>query len=113
MSLHPKIWEMKCLLAGHRATIGGEKRNFSPIRRFFPRGRPTGGLSMLKAFIAGAVAIGLIVAPTASGAMSTNQKTHKTHHAQKKMAPGTTTGMSTGTTTGKATSGTKAKSTGY
>jgi hypothetical protein len=45
--------------------------------------------------------------------MSTNQKTHKTHHAQKKMAPGTTTGMSTGTTTGKATSGAKAKSTGY
>jgi hypothetical protein len=67
---------------------------------------------MLKALIAGAVVIGLIVAPTAAGAMSTHQ-THKIHHAQKKMAPGTTTGMSTGTTTGKATSGAKAKSTGY
>jgi len=70
---------------------------------------------MLKTLIAGAVAIGLIVAPTAAGAMSTHQKTHKTHHTQKKMemAPGTTTGMSTGTTTtGKATSGAKTKS-GY
>ena len=68
---------------------------------------------MLKTFIAGAVAIGLIVAPTAAGAMSTHQKTHKIHHAQKKMAPGTTIGTSTGTTAGKVTSGAKAKSTGY
>ena len=73
---------------------------------------------MLKSLIAGAVAVGLIVAPTAAGAMSTNQmsthqKTHKIHHAQKKMAPGTTTGTSTGTTAGKVTSGAKAKSTGY
>ena len=70
---------------------------------------------MLKALIAGVVAIGLIVAPTAAGAMSTmstHQKTHKIHHAQKKMAPGTTTGMSTGTTTTGATSAAKAKS-GY
>ena len=73
---------------------------------------------MLKSLIAGAVAVGLIVAPTAAGAMSTNQmsthqKTHKMHHAQKtKMAPGTTTGMAPATTTGTATSGAKAK-TGY
>ncbi|OKO80774.1 hypothetical protein AC629_27015 [Bradyrhizobium sp. NAS80.1] len=68
---------------------------------------------MLKALIAGAVAIGLSVAPTATSAMSkSHQTTHKVHHAGKKMAPGTTTGMSTGTTTGKATSGAKAKS-GY
>jgi len=67
---------------------------------------------MLKALIAGAVAIGLIVAPTAAGAMSTHHKTYKTHSAQKKMEPGTTTGMSTGKT-GKETSGAKAKSTGY
>ncbi|MGV7219793.1 hypothetical protein [Bradyrhizobium sp. UFLA05-112] len=69
---------------------------------------------MLKAFITGAIAISLIVAPTAAGAMSTHQKTHKTHHAKKmEMAPGTTTGMSSGTTTTeKATSGAKAKS-GY
>jgi hypothetical protein len=74
---------------------------------------------MLKSLIAGAVAVGLIVAPTAGGAMSTNQmsahqKTHKMHHAQNKMkmSPGTTTGMAPGTTTGTATSGTKAK-TGY
>jgi hypothetical protein len=64
---------------------------------------------MLKALIAGAVAIGLIVAPTAAGAMSTHHKTPKTHQTQKKMEPGTTTGMATGTTTGKATSGSKAK----
>ena len=78
---------------------------------------------MFKALMAGAVAIGLIVAPTAAGAMSTQHKTDKTHkihhaqkgkmhHAQKKMAPGTTTGMSTGTATEKATGGAKAKS-GY
>jgi hypothetical protein len=64
---------------------------------------------MLKTLIAGAVAIGLIVAPTAAGAMSTHQKTHKIHHAQKKMEPGTTTG----TSSGKATGGAKAKPTGY
>jgi hypothetical protein len=73
---------------------------------------------MFKALMAGAVAIGLIVAPTAAGAMSTQHKTdkmhktHKIHHAQKKMAPGTTTGMSSGTATEKATGGAKAKS-GY
>jgi hypothetical protein len=70
---------------------------------------------MFKALIAGAVAIGLIVAPTAAGAMSTQDKTHKTHkihHAQKKMAPGTTTGMSSGKATEKTTGGAKAKS-GY
>jgi hypothetical protein len=61
---------------------------------------------MLKTLIAGAVAIGLIVAPTAAGAMSTH---HKIHHAQKKMEPGTTTG----TSSGKATGGAKAKPTGY
>jgi hypothetical protein len=73
---------------------------------------------MLKSLIAGAVAVGLIVAPTAAGAMSTNEmsthKTHKMHHAQKKMkmAPGTTTGMAPRTTTGTATGGASAK-TGY
>ena len=69
---------------------------------------------MFKALMAGAVAVGLIVAPTAAGAMSTHKtdKTHKMHHSQKKMAPGTTTGMSSGTVTGKATGGAKAKS-GY
>ncbi|MGY4473022.1 hypothetical protein [Bradyrhizobium sp. USDA 3364] len=74
---------------------------------------------MFKALIAGAVGIGLIVAPAAAVAMSTQGKTtstqHKTqkvHHAQKKMAPGTTTGMSTGKTTAKSTGDTKAK-TGY
>ncbi|WP_076865602.1 hypothetical protein [Bradyrhizobium mercantei] len=74
---------------------------------------------MFKALIAGAAAIGLIVAPVAAGAMSTQDKsmstmhkTHKVHHAQKKMAPGTTTGMSTGKTTDKSTGGAKAK-TGY
>ena len=70
---------------------------------------------MFKPLMAGAVAIGLIVAPTAAGAMSTQHKTHKTHkmhHVQKKMAPGTTTGMSSGTATEKATGGAKAKS-GY
>ncbi len=73
---------------------------------------------MFKALMAGAVAIGLIVAPTAAGAMSTHyktdkmHKTHKMHHAQTKMAPGTTTGMSSGTATEKATGGAKAKS-GY
>ncbi len=67
---------------------------------------------MFKALIAGAVALGLIVAPTAAGAMSTHHKTHKIHHTQKKMAPGTTTGMSSGTATEKATGGAKAKS-GY
>lgn len=73
---------------------------------------------MFKALIAGAAAIGLIVAPAAAGAMSTQDKTmstkhktHKIHHAQKKMAPGTT-GMSSGTTTGKSSSGAKEK-TGY
>ncbi|HEX7922816.1 MULTISPECIES: hypothetical protein [Bradyrhizobium] len=74
---------------------------------------------MFKALISGAVAIGLIAAPVAAGAMSTqdksmstHHKTHKVHHAQKKMmAPGTTTGMSSGTTTGQST-GAKAK-TGY
>ncbi|MCC8940858.1 hypothetical protein CI1B_70280 [Bradyrhizobium ivorense] len=76
---------------------------------------------MFKALIAGTVAIGLVIAPTAAGAMSTRDKTtstmhktHKVHHAQKKvkMAPGTTTGMSGGATTGSSTSGAKAKS-GY
>ena len=67
---------------------------------------------MFKALIAGTVAIGLVVAPTAAGAMSTQHKTHKTHHAQKKTAPGTTTGMSSGTKAEKTTGGTKAKS-GY
>ncbi|MCC8948720.1 hypothetical protein H8A97_27335 [Bradyrhizobium sp. Arg62] len=75
---------------------------------------------MFKALIAGAAAVGLIVAPAAAGAMSTQTKTmssthHKTqkvHHAQKKMAPGTTTGMSKGTTTGQSSTGAKAK-TGY
>jgi len=70
---------------------------------------------MFKTLLAGAIAIGLIVAPTAAGAMSTQHKTHKTHkmhHVQKKMAPGTTTGMSSGTATEKATGGAKAKS-GY
>ncbi|MHC1944739.1 hypothetical protein IF803_10185 [Bradyrhizobium sp. UFLA06-06] len=76
---------------------------------------------MFKALIAGAVAIGLIVAPTAASAMSTQDKTmstkhktHKVHHAQKKtkMAPGTTTGMSSGATTGQSSTGAKAK-TGY
>ncbi|MGF6306882.1 hypothetical protein ABIB82_001029 [Bradyrhizobium sp. i1.8.4] len=74
---------------------------------------------MFKALIAGAVAIGLVVAPAAAVAMSTHDKTmsthsktHKVHHAQKKMAPGTTTGMSSGTTTGTSTGGAKAK-TGY
>lgn len=74
---------------------------------------------MLKPLIAGTIAVSLIVAPTAAGAMSTSQmsthhKTHKMHHAQNKMkmAPGTTTGMAPGTTTGAATSGGKAK-TGY
>jgi len=68
--------------------------------------------------MAEAVAIGLIVAPTPAGAMSTHHKTdkmhntQKVHHAQTKMAPGTTTGMSSGTVTGKATGGAKAKS-GY
>ena len=71
---------------------------------------------MFKALITGAVAIGLIGAPVAAGAMSTQNKTtstmhktHKVHHAQKKMAPGTTTGMSSGTTTGQSTGGAKAK----
>ena len=64
---------------------------------------------MFKALIVGAIAIGLSVAPTATRAMPTaHQTTHKVHHAGKKMAPGTTTGMSTG----KAASGAKAKS-GY
>ncbi|MFB9269070.1 hypothetical protein ACFFWD_39185 [Bradyrhizobium erythrophlei] len=72
---------------------------------------------MFKALIAGAVATGLIVAPVAAGAMSTQHKTsthktHKIHHAQKKMAPGTTTGMSSGAATEKTTGGAKAKS-GY
>ena len=61
---------------------------------------------MLKALIAGTVAIGLAVAPVAAGAM-TMHKTHKTHQSTKKMAPGTTTGMSSGTTTGKSTTGMK------
>jgi sterol desaturase/sphingolipid hydroxylase (fatty acid hydroxylase superfamily) len=73
---------------------------------------------MFKALMAGAVAIGLMVAPTAAGAMSTHKmstnhktyKTHKMHHAQKKMTPGTTTGMSGGMATEKRTGGTKAKS---
>ena len=61
---------------------------------------------MFKALIAGAVAIGLAVAPTAAGAMTTLHKTHKMHHSmQKKMAPGTTTGMSGGTKTDKMTGG--------
>jgi|GEM_PF-1748403 len=61
---------------------------------------------MFKALIAGAVAIGLAVAPTAAGAMTTLHKTHKMHHGmQKKMAPGTTTGMSSGTKTDKMTGG--------
>src|SRR5262249_37403524 len=95
-----------------RAAIGRKRKLFTdpPVILW---GRPTGGLSMLKALIAGVVAIGLIVAPTAAGAMSTSQKTHKIHHAQQKVAPGRTTGMSSGATTGKATSGAKAKSTGY
>ncbi|MES5482233.1 hypothetical protein QMZ05_05695 [Bradyrhizobium sp. INPA03-11B] len=77
---------------------------------------------MFKALIAGAVAVGLIAAPAAAmtnqgKSTSTMHKTHKVHHAQKKMAPGTTTGMSTGKTTtdkstGGATGDTKAK-TGY
>ncbi|NEU95565.1 hypothetical protein [Bradyrhizobium uaiense] len=72
---------------------------------------------MFKALIAGAVAVGLIAAPAAAmttqgKSTSTMHKTHKVHHAQKKMAPGTTTGMSSGTTTGQATGGAKAK-TGY
>ena len=62
---------------------------------------------MFKALIAGAVAIGLAVAPTAAGAMTTLHKTHKMHHSmQKKMAPGTTTGMSSGTKSDKMTGGT-------
>jgi hypothetical protein len=71
---------------------------------------------MFKALMAGAVAIGLIVAPTAAGAMSTHKtdkmhNTHKMHHAaqKNKMAPGTTTGMSSGTATEKSTGGAKAK----
>jgi hypothetical protein len=69
---------------------------------------------MFKALIAGAVAIGLAVAPTAAGAMSSQHKTHKVHHAQKKMAPQTTTGMSSGTATEKTTTGTaKTKSKAY
>ncbi|UGY16513.1 hypothetical protein [Bradyrhizobium septentrionale] len=74
---------------------------------------------MFKTLIAGAAAIGLIVAPAAAGAMSTQSKSTSTHHktqkmhqTQKKMAPGTTTGMSSGTTTGQSTGGAKAK-TGY
>jgi hypothetical protein len=72
---------------------------------------------MFKALMAGAVAIGLIVAPTAAGAVSTHKtdkmhNPHKMHHAQKKMAPGTTTGMSSGTATEKTTGSAKAKS-GY
>ncbi|MHC2332631.1 hypothetical protein [Bradyrhizobium sp. USDA 4454] len=72
---------------------------------------------MFKALIAGAAAVGLVVAPAAAMSTqgkttSTMHKTHKVHHAQKKMAPGTTTGMSSGTTTGQATGGAKAK-TGY
>ncbi|MGY3443910.1 MULTISPECIES: hypothetical protein [unclassified Bradyrhizobium] len=72
---------------------------------------------MFKALIAGAVAVGLIAAPAAAmttqgKSTSTMHKTHKIHHAQKKMAPGTTTGMSSGTTTGQASGGAKAK-TGY
>ncbi|KWV60965.1 hypothetical protein AS156_26505 [Bradyrhizobium macuxiense] len=57
---------------------------------------------MLKALIAGTVAIGLAVAPVAAGAM-TMHKTHKTHQTQKKMEPGTTTGMSSGKSSGTAT----------
>ncbi|PAY03985.1 MULTISPECIES: hypothetical protein [Bradyrhizobium] len=72
---------------------------------------------MFKALIAGAVAVGLIAAPAAAmttqgKSTSSMHKTHKVHHAQKKMAPGTTTGMSSGTTTGQSTGGAKAK-TGY
>ncbi|WP_249148171.1 hypothetical protein [Bradyrhizobium jicamae] len=63
---------------------------------------------MFKALIAGAVAVGLVVAPTAASAMTT----HKVHHVQKhKMAPGTTTGMSKETTTDKMTTGSTTKST--
>ncbi|WGR95838.1 MULTISPECIES: hypothetical protein [unclassified Bradyrhizobium] len=57
---------------------------------------------MFKALIAGAVAIGLAVAPAAAGAMTMQHKTHKVHHA-KKMTPGTTTGMSSGKSSGTAT----------
>ena len=95
------------------------KMELFTILRLLIWGGLSGDSSMFKALISGAVAIGLIAAPVAAGAMSTqdksmstHHKTHKVHHAQKKMmAPGTTTGMSSGTTTGQST-GAKAK-TGY
>ncbi|WP_407166268.1 hypothetical protein [Bradyrhizobium sp. ORS 111] len=75
---------------------------------------------MIKALIAGAVAIGLVGAPAAAGAMTTQHKTQKTHHT-KKMTPGTTTGMSSGTSSQrsggtanqKMNSGEKNKQQGY